>query len=197
MYINTQTLEYPLTLRQVRQAVPNVSLPKKPGEATLNALGFATVQPTERPTGDVVTEGQPEKQTDGTWRQVWNTRPYTDAERAEALERAKSDAMQRINVGYEAEMGAILNAYPQAETLTWDKQEREARAWQADNTVATPYIDALAAGRSMDKAELATRIIAKADAWVSLSGAATGKRQAMEDEISAATSIDGLNAISW
>lgn len=196
MYINTETLGYPLTLRQVRQAVPNVSLPKEPDEATLNALGFATVQPTERPTGEVVTEGKPEL-TNGTWRQVWNTRPYTDAERAEALERAKSAAMQRINVGYEAEMGAILNSYPQAETLTWDKQELEARAWQADNTVATPYIDALAAGRSMDKAELVVRIIAKADAWVSLSGAATGKRQALEDSVAKAATIKEANAIQW
>lgn len=80
MYINTETLEYPLTLRQVRQANPNVSLPKKPGEATLNALGFATVHPAGRPTGDVVTEGAPKKQTDDTWRQVWNTRPFTDEE---------------------------------------------------------------------------------------------------------------------
>jgi len=197
MYIKTETLDYPLTLRQIRQAVPNVSLPKEPDEATLNALGYATVQPTERPTGDVVTEGKPEKQVDGTWRQVWDTQPYTDAERTEALQRAKRAAIQRINVGYEAEMGAILNSYPQAETLTWDKQEREARAWQADNTVATPYIDALAAGRSMDKAELVSRIISKADAWVSLSGAATGKRQALEDSVTAATTIEEANAIQW
>lgn len=188
---------YPYTLRMLKNDHPNVSLPSNPDDATLLALGAVSVQAVPRPTGDVVTEGTPEKQTDGTWRQVWNTRSYTDAERDEALERAKSDAMQRINVGYEAEMGAILNSYPQAETLTWDKQEREARAWQADNTVATPYIDALAAGRSMDKAELVSRIIAKADAWVSLSGAATGKRQALEDSVTAATTIEEANAIQW
>lgn len=76
MYINTETLDYPLTLRQVRQAVPNVSLPKEPDDVTLNALGFATVQPTERPTGDVVTEGKPEL-VEGVWRQTWEVRSYT------------------------------------------------------------------------------------------------------------------------
>lgn len=197
MYINTETLDYPLTLRQVRQAVPNVSLPKQPDEATLNALGYATVQPTTKPSGDVVTEGQPEQKADGTWAQTWDVRSYTDAERAEALERAKSEAVRRVNEGYNAEMGAILDEYPQAETLTWDKQEREARAWQADNTLATPYIDTLATARSMDKAELVSRIIAKADAWISLSGAATGKRQALEDAIAEATDIAAVESVTW
>ena len=77
MYINTETLEYPLTLRQVRQAVPNVSLPKEPDDATLNALGFAIVQPVERPAGDVVTEGKPEQREDGKWYQTWEVRSYT------------------------------------------------------------------------------------------------------------------------
>jgi len=79
MYINKETLDYPLTLRQVHQANPNVSLPKEPDEATLNALGFATVKPTERPAGDVVTEGQPE-QVDGVWQQTWNAREFTPEE---------------------------------------------------------------------------------------------------------------------
>jgi len=79
MYINTETLDYPLTLRQVRQAVPNVSLPKKPDEATLNALGYATIQPTELPTGDVVTEGKPEL-VEGVWRQTWSVRDFTQEE---------------------------------------------------------------------------------------------------------------------
>ena len=80
MYINTETLESPLTLRQVRQAVPNVSLPKQPDETTLNALGFAKVQPVERPAGDVVTESTPAQQADGTWQQTWGVRDYTPEE---------------------------------------------------------------------------------------------------------------------
>lgn len=109
-------------------------------------------------------------------------------------------AMARINAGYQAQMGKILNEYPQAETLTFDKQEREARQWQADNSVATPYIDAMLAERPLDKAELVDRILAKADAFTMASGMATGKRQRLEDEIKAALDAEdraAIEAITW
>lgn len=113
------------------------------------------------------------------------------------LAEAQAAKLRQVNRAYETEMAAILTDYPQAETLTWDKQEREARAWQADNTAPTPYIDAIAASRGMDKAELVSRIITKADAWVTLSGNATGKRQRLEDAIAAATDVASVEAITW
>ena len=123
--------------------------------------------------------------------------PISDEEKAVMLERAKERALQRINDGYTAELGAILRDYPDAETKTWDKQESEARAYQADNSAPTPLIDAIAAARDMDKAELVQRVIAKADAWIALSGAATGKRQALEDAIAEAETLEEVEAISW
>jgi len=139
--------------------------------------------------------GQPERSvTDDA---VTYTYPVIERDPAEVLEEQRAAAMMRVNSGYEAEMNEILRQYPQAETLTWDKQEREARAWSADDTALTPYVDAIAEGRDMDKAELVTRIVAKADAWIQASGLATGKRQALEDQISAADSVESLNAIAW
>lgn len=120
-----------------------------------------------------------------------------EADAGAVLETEKQRAMQRINSACQGELAHILSAYPDAETKTWDKQESEARAYQADSTVSTPLIDAIAAARSMDKAELVSRIITKADAWVSLSGAATGKRQALEDQIAAAETIEEVQAIGW
>ncbi|WP_286985018.1 hypothetical protein [Halomonas sp.] len=111
-----------------------------------------------------------------------------------------TQALSRINSGYQAQMGQILNDYPQAETLTFDKQEREARQWQADNSVATPYIDAMLIERPLDKAELVGRILAKADAFTMASGMATGKRQRLEEEVKAAKEAedrDALEAITW
>lgn len=116
------------------------------------------------------------------------------------LDELASSAMSRINGAYQAEMNEILRAYPEAETLTWDKQEQEARKWSADNTAATPLLDAIAQGRGMDKTELVSRVIAKADAWIAASGLATGKRQALEDEITAALAADdraAIEAIKW
>ncbi|WP_348826791.1 hypothetical protein [Halomonas sp. RT37] len=117
-----------------------------------------------------------------------------------SLTEVAGQAIARINAGYQLQMGQILNEYPQAETLTFDKQEREARQWQADNSVATPYIDAMLAERPLDKAELVARILDKADAFTSASGKATGKRQRLEDEIRAAFIDEDrgkLESISW
>lgn len=199
MIIDTSDLAR-VSLRQVRQAHPNVSLHRNPTDEHLAPLGYAILQPTERPTGDVVTEGTPEQGEDGTWHQTWEVRDYTTEEAAEALDQAKSRKLLEINTAYQAEMDLILKDYPDAETRTWDKQEAEARSWQTDSAFETPLIDAIASARSMDKGELVARIIAKADAWISLSGAATGKRQALEDDIDAAYQAEdreALESVSW
>ena len=111
------------------------------------------------------------------------------------IDQLATQALLRINSGYQAEMGQILNDYPQAETLTFDKQEREARQWQADNSVSTPYIDAMLAERPLEKAELVGRILAKADAFTMASGMATGKRQRLEDELKAAVAVNNQRTI--
>ncbi|WP_404463101.1 hypothetical protein LG331_09995 [Vreelandella aquamarina] len=116
---------------------------------------------------------------------------------AELLAEAQAAKLAEINDAYQSELDAVLNEYPNAETKTWDKQEAEARAWDADNEAPTPLLDAVAAGRNMDKAELVQRVLAKADAWIALSGQATGKRQSLEDEISKAKTLDALDAIYW
>lgn len=62
MYVNLATTER-VTLRQIRQAHPDVSFPADPKEWSLNALGYAVLERTDRPAGDVVTEGTPESYT--------------------------------------------------------------------------------------------------------------------------------------
>tara|TARA_R100001039_G_scaffold39097_1_gene43807 strand:- start:1259 stop:1750 length:492 start_codon:yes stop_codon:yes gene_type:complete len=122
---------------------------------------------------------------------------FTTPPKYTTLEEARADKQREINAAYSSELDAILSDYPEAETKTWDKQESEARAYQDDSTASTPLIDAIATARSMDKAELVQRVIAKADAWIALSGAATGKRQALEDAIASTESLEALDAISW
>lgn len=114
-----------------------------------------------------------------------------------ALNRAQTAARQHINDAYQEELNAILHDYPDAETKTWDKQEQEARAYQVDSSASTPLLDAVATARNMDKTELVSRVIAKADAWISLSGAATGKRQWLEDQINNAATVEAAEAVTW
>ncbi|MHB0775430.1 hypothetical protein [Halomonas sp. WWR20] len=208
MYINKETLETAQSKREVVRKIkaqnPGLLITNNPPDELLANYKWVPVQYTARPSGDVVAEGQPEL-VDGIWHQTWEVREYTAEELAERLEQAKDDAMQRINDGYAAEMQAILKDYPNAETLTWDKQEREARDYQAwieageQGAAApnTPYVSALAEGRSMPKVEIVARIIAKADAWIEASGIATGKRQGAEDRIKSATTLSEANAIDW
>jgi hypothetical protein len=63
----------------VRMALPDVSFPESPDEDCRAAYGYAVVVPTDRPNGDVVTEGKP-KLVDGVWVKTWDVREYTPAE---------------------------------------------------------------------------------------------------------------------
>ena len=81
------------------------------------------------------------------------------------------------------------------ELLTFDKQEAEARAWTADQSADTPLVDALALGRGMDKAELVSRILAKADAFAVATGYLTGLRQKYEDRLGLAQSAEEVASI--
>ena len=129
---------------------------------------------------------------------------------AGTLDELRRLAVARVNNGYAREMETILVEYPDAETLSFDKQEREAREWQAWHDAAgnneqgseptTPYLDALLAERPIGKGDLVTRILAKADAFVAAHGNATGRRQRLEDDIKAARQAEdraALEAIDW
>ncbi len=111
------------------------------------------------------------------------------------LDELKAIKLNEINILYQQSIATLTPTYPDDERLTFDKQEQEARAWLADNSTSTPFIDALAAGRQMNKAELVGRIIAKADAFAIASGLLTGQRQRYEDMLDAASTADAVAAI--
>lgn len=111
------------------------------------------------------------------------------------LDMLKANKLNEINALYQQAIATLTPTYPDDERLTFDKQEQEARAWLADNTTPTPFIDALAAGRQMEKAELVSRIIAKADAFALASGSLTGQRQRYEDLLDAAETAEEVEAI--
>lgn len=112
----------------------------------------------------------------------------------------KAAKLHELNSSFEAENAAIKAGYPDSEVLSWPKQEQEARACAANANAATPLLDALATARGISKAELVSRVIAKADLFTQFSGAIIGKRQALEDALTAlpadATAAD-FDAIQW
>lgn len=111
------------------------------------------------------------------------------------LPELKTEKLNEINTTYQQAIATLTPTYPNDERLTFDKQESEARAWLTDNSTSTPFIDALAAGRQMEKAELVSRIIAKADAFAIASGLLTGQRQRYEDLLDVASTAEDVALI--
>ncbi|NWO11875.1 DUF4376 domain-containing protein [Chromohalobacter salexigens] len=98
-----------ITLAKVRRTHPNISFPRNPDDDTLAALGYARIHPTPRPSGDVVTQGQPEQREDGKWYQTWKVRDFTAEEQAERLDQAKTQQRRQIE---DALAAAIAEGLP-------------------------------------------------------------------------------------
>lgn len=112
----------------------------------------------------------------------------------------KSGKRAELSKKCEADIAALRAGYPESEVLSWSKQEDEARALVADANAATPLLDALSEARGIDKAVLAGRVIAKADAFAGISGTLIGKRQRLEDQLDALpadATPEQVAAIDW
>lgn len=74
---------------------------------------------------------------------------------------------------------------------------KEAIGYINDPSYETPFLDALADERGIDRVDLINRVIAKVDTYNHIVGTLTGKRQRLEDQIEAASSIEELENIDW
>lgn len=131
-----------------------------------------------RPATPVLTAGQ--------WTQQWEVYPLP-AEDIESNRRAKAVQLRMdLRAEYERRTAQIANPYPPSERESWPVQISEARELQADPAAITPWINAAADARGMDRAELAARIVALDTAYRTIHGALTGARQRIEGLIDAA-----------
>ncbi|WP_067586376.1 hypothetical protein [Endozoicomonas ascidiicola] len=112
------------------------------------------------------------------------------------LAEVKSAKLHEINDWADATLGEVTKTYPMHEVVTWDQQNQEARKFKADRFAHTPLLDGICQSRGIDKAEICNRIIAKADAFQVLTGQVIGRRQAMEDRLDKASTVDEVEAIS-
>lgn len=111
------------------------------------------------------------------------------------LDDQKAELYAKCNCMYEAAASMLKFGYPPSEIDTWGIQREEALNWHADNSRPTPWIDNAALVRGLDRVELATRIVRNTGMFVSASSFLTGRRQGIEDAITAATTQAELNAI--
>lgn len=105
--------------------------------------------------------------------------PYVSPEEEAATVAAiqKADAIRQINQTFEEEVAAIKDGYTEDEIKSWSQQVAEAQAYQADQTAATPLLDAILVNRGGTKDELVLRIAANATQYAQVFGAALGKKQ--------------------
>ena len=102
-----------------------------------------------------------------------------------------------LTAEYERRMQAIAAGYPPSERESWPVQTSEAYALLVDATAPTPWIDAAASARGLDRLELAQRIVAKDAQYRIVSGTLSGVRQRIEDQIDAAGSdVNALKLIN-
>lgn len=106
------------------------------------------------------------------------------AQAAAELEASYADvpmwyAKKNREIREKAEEALVLAAskYPEREVMTFTMQEMEARAFQQNASSSVPLLTAIASERGISVAELATKIVANADAYAQTAGKIIGKRQ--------------------
>lgn len=113
------------------------------------------------------------------------------------LSAAKARKLDEINRACDAQVAAYAAGYPSEEVASWDQQVKEAESLAANPSAPAPLLTAIAAARGVTVDHLAGLVRAKASAYAVAIGAIIGKRQALEDQLKAAASIDAINAIHW
>lgn len=107
----------------------------------------------------------------------------------------KNSVQASINQQFAIETAAIKDGVVQEEIDTFATQEKEALAYQADNTADVPLISGLAAVRGLTVAELAARVLGHAAAYKAAMAQVMGKKHLLEDQVAAALTIEDLEAI--
>ncbi|CAM5289998.1 hypothetical protein [Eoetvoesiella caeni] len=111
---------------------------------------------------------------------------------AAALKAAKAAKLAEINDACDLAGKAVLKGYPDVEIRTWPQQAAEADALAADPEASAPLLTKIAGDRGLSVADLAARVQSKEAAFKAAAGALLGMRQALEDQIDAAETVEDL-----
>lgn len=92
-------------------------------------------------------------------------------------EKTGAELLEEKENAFLSEVAQIKAGYSDDEIKSWDKQEAEARGWNADNSHSTPLIDAVVAVTGEDKQVFVDNVILKADLFAAAFGAALGRKR--------------------
>lgn len=113
------------------------------------------------------------------------------------LAESKTTKLAQIKAQYESAIKEMVGDIDNTEMASWTKQEAEARAWMADNNAVTTIVDNLLIGRNMgeSKAEIATKIITKADGYAVAYAQVLGMYHAKQKALEACTTVEEVIAL--
>lgn len=120
---------------------------------------------------------------------------FTDAEKADQLKQQKLWEAEQLLTSKMRE----LSNYPQAESASFDVQEKEATAYLADteiNKAEIPVITGIAAGAHIELAELAQKIVENAKDFAPLRGLYLGRHKRVRDLLNKATTLAEVEAVN-
>lgn len=89
----------------------------------------------------------------------------------------------------------LLIGYPQTEIESFYRQEKEALAWQLDNSVDAPMLKQIAQARGVPFDVLVRKVIEKSNIFANAIGLIIGQRQKFEERILSATKQEELSLI--
>jgi len=101
-------------------------------------------------------------------------------DRIPTLDENKQAKIKHLQDKYQAQYDAYLAQYPQSEIATFDDKKREALAYNSDNTVATPIIDAIVLNWGGTKVDYMTSVLAKITYLAGQEGAMVKVRDAIK-----------------
>ncbi len=124
----------------------------------------------------------------------YSTKEWVDPR---TLDDLKSAQIALVDRGFEAASAALVEGYPPAERLTWPTQQAEALAWQANSTAPTPFLDGIAASRGITPEDMRQKTLENVLLFMGASQQLVGQRQKLKDQITAATTVEEVQAIVW
>lgn len=120
-----------------------------------------------------------------------------EASASHMLAAAKVAKLAQISAACDLALASLTSTYPPGELQSWPQQVQEAAAFLLDPPGPTLLLSAIAEVRGLTVADLAGRVQVKAEGYAAYSGAIIGKRQAAEDLLDNAESLEEVAAIVW
>jgi hypothetical protein len=112
------------------------------------------------------------------------------------IDETRKYKQSEIRDGAENLLQSLAVEYGAMEKLTWDQQAVEADALLLDPDAPALLVRAIASTRGMTPIEMAQRIYANRAQWLALSGLIVGQRLAYQDALSAAQTVEEVEAIT-